>query len=65
LMFASLMSFEYLSISLLMNAPNCSGVLDTASTPRSAKRYLTSGSASAFTVSAFSLATMARGVPAG
>src|SRR5688572_14036141 len=65
LIFASLMSLEYLSISLLMKEANCSGVLDTASTPRSAKRFLTSGSASAFTVSAFSFATIARGVPAG
>src|SRR5687768_7831675 len=65
LMFASLMSLAYLAISSLMNAANSAGVLDTASTPRSAKRFFTSGSASAFTVSAFSLSTIAFGLPAG
>src|SRR6185503_17924495 len=65
LIFASLMSFSYFAISSLMNLPNCSGVLDTASTPRSAKRFFTSASASAFLVSAFSLSTMVLGVPAG
>src|SRR5688572_11268505 len=65
LMFASLMSFSYFAISSLMNFANCSGVLETASTPRSAKRFFTSGSASALTVSAFSFCTMGRGVPAG
>ena len=64
-MLASLISFAYFAISPLMNAANCSGVLDTASTPRSAKRFFTSGSASAFTVSAFSLSTIAFGLPAG
>src|SRR5712692_7458605 len=65
LMLASLMSFAYLSISARMKAENCSGVLLTASTPRSANFFFTSGSASAFTVSALSLASIARGVPAG
>jgi len=48
-----------------MKAANCSGVLLTASTPRSAKRFFTSGSCSALTVSAFSFATMSRGVAFG
>src|SRR6266849_4340376 len=65
LILASLMSFAYLSISARMKAENRSGVLLTASTPRSANLFFTSASASAFTVSALSLATMARGVPAG
>ncbi len=64
-MLASLMSLPYLSISARMKAANCSGVLLTASTPRSANFFLTSASASALTVSPLSFATMARGVPAG
>src|SRR5687768_7543369 len=65
LMFASLMSLAYFAISSLMKAANSAGVLDTASTPRSAKHFFTSGSARAFTVSAFSLSTIAFGLPAG
>src|SRR5207253_10680200 len=65
LMLASLMSLPYLSISARMKAANCSGVLLTASTPRSANFFFTSGSASALTVSALSFATIDRGVPAG
>src|SRR4026209_1439946 len=64
-MLASLISFEYLSLSALMNFVNCSGGLLTATTPRSANFFFTSGSASAFTVSAFSLATNCFGVFAG
>src|SRR5438105_3149861 len=65
LMLASLMSLAYLSISDLMKAANCSGVLLTATTPKSANFFFTSGSASAFTVSAWSFCTIGRGVPAG
>src|SRR5262249_53877305 len=57
LMFASLISFEYLSISALMKPVNSAGVLLTATTPRSANFCFTSGSASSFTVSACSLST--------
>src|SRR5207302_997064 len=45
--------------------PCNSGVLLTASTPRSANFFFTSGSARVFTVSPWNRATMARGVPAG
>src|SRR6202521_3459822 len=65
LMLASLISLAYLSLSERMKAVNCSGVLLTASTPRSAKRFFTSASWSALTVSACSLSTIGRGVPAG
>src|SRR5688572_5390123 len=65
LMLASRISLAYLSCSALMKAANSAGVLLTASTPRSAKRFFTSASPSALTVSACSLSTTARGVPAG
>src|SRR6266436_1269133 len=65
LMLASLMSLPYLSISARMKAANCSGVLLAASTPRSAKRFFTSASFRALTVSALSLSMIGRGVPAG
>src|SRR4029077_6706192 len=62
---ASLMSLAYLSISALMKAVNSAGLLLSAATPRSAKRFLTSSSARSFTVSACSLSTTGFGVPAG
>src|ERR1044071_8554538 len=65
LMLASLISFPYLSISDLMKRRNSSGVLLTATTPRSANFFFTSGSASALTVSAWTFATIGLGVPAG
>src|SRR5438045_9729052 len=65
LMFASLISLAYFAISALMKAENSSGVLDTATTPRSANFCFTPGSASALTVSACNLATTGLGTPAG
>src|SRR5204863_7813307 len=62
---ASLMSFAYLAVSDFMNAMNCSGVLWTASTPRSANFFFTSESCIALTRSAWNLSVMALGVPAG
>src|SRR5207244_4175399 len=65
LMLASLISFPYFAISALMNFENSCGVLDTATTPRSANFFFTSGSSSALTVSAWSFATIGRGTWAG
>src|SRR5262245_44352532 len=63
LMLASLISLSYLAISARMNLRNSSGLLDTATTPRSANFFFTSASASALAVSSESLVTIGRGVP--
>src|SRR5262245_45806690 len=65
LMLASLISLPYFAISALMKPANSSGVLDTATTPRSANFFFTSASASTLTESAWSFDTIGRGVPAG
>src|SRR5262245_29125644 len=65
LKFASLMSLPQRAVSLAMNAPNCSGVLETVSTASSPRRCLTFALARALTRSALTLSTIGRGVPAG
>src|SRR5258706_13533279 len=61
LMFASLISLEYFCISARMKSTNSAGVLLSGSTPRAAKRFFTSGSASVLAVAAVQRATQAGG----
>src|SRR5260221_13749460 len=65
LMFASLISLEYFCISARMKSTNSAGVLLSGSTPRSAKRFFTPGSASVLGESASCRATSPRGRPPG
>src|SRR6185503_14205678 len=62
---SSLASLPNCSISVRITRVNSSGVLPTGCSPALTRRSLTSGSLSAFTVSAWSLRTASCGVPRG
>src|SRR5450755_1184737 len=57
--------FAYLAISLLINAANCSGESAAGSAPCCAKKAFISAEARILVTSAFHLATISLGVPAG
>src|SRR5882757_255681 len=59
---ADLITLVHLSVSLAMNVLNSAGVIGIGSTPRSASRALSLGSASALLVAAFSVSTIPAGV---
>jgi len=59
------MTLRHFSSSDFIISANCSGVLDTGSTPCVAKRSRISALCSALAVSVLSRSTIYRGVPAG
>src|SRR5712691_3310258 len=65
LMLAARITLPHFSVSVLIRAPNSSGLLAIDSKPSVARRSLMSGSAMILTISRLSRTTISLGVPAG
>ncbi len=63
--FAAFTTFAHLTVSVFIISVICRGVVVCASVPSAASRLRNSGSCPALMISAFNLATMSAGVPAG